>query len=597
MLLGLDVVSSGLRFAPTNLRLRQLQALALAGSGATAAAAQILCDLTVEEAGEEAMGILGRIYKDLWRSTGEDRYLALSSRTYIHAYEFAQHSQPIRLDGALYTGINAATTLFLLGDVEAARRIAKEVCTHCQAKLQATPDYWAEATLGEAGLLLGEFETAAGHYRCAAQAAKGNWRDLASMRRQAREILERTLGRSERTRLDDCFALGPVVVFSGHMIDTPQRLQTHPERFPARNVPAVATALREALFRIRPCGAYASGACGSDLIFWEVLQDLPDACSMCMVLPFCESEFVETSVAGGGQDWMARFRRTIDWVRNSGRIEQVAEHPLVGASASFDYANIILQGLATIQARSLDADVMGLAVWDGLAEDGPGGTGSAIARWLNAGLKVEVIHPGGSCLKEYSIPKVRKPAGESRIMALLFADVARYTSLTEQQIPKFRDHFLTTVADVLKKVDPPALKNTWGDAVYLVFEDVRNAAVFAVELQDAVAKKDWASVGLPADLSLRISLHAGPIYECINPITERKDYLGTHISRAARIEPKTMRGQIYCSQEFVALAHAMGVPDFTFEYVGRIELPKNFGIIPAYSVRRTVAALANRKEL
>jgi class 3 adenylate cyclase len=67
---------------------------------------------------------------------------------------------------------------------------------------------------------------------------------------------------------------------------------------------------------------------------------------------------------------------------------------------------------------------------------------------------------------------------------------------------------------------------------------------------------------MPADLNLRIALHAGPVYEFNDPVTGSRSYSGTHVSRAARIEPVTPPGQVYASKAFAALAAARGVTDF-----------------------------------
>lgn len=125
-----------------------------------------------------------------------------------------------------------------------------------------------------------------------------------------------------------------------------------------------------------------------------------------------------------------------------------------------------------------------------------------------------------------------------------------------------------------------------GDGLFFAFEDVRQAGLLALELQQEIAGKGWEEMGLPAGLNVRIGLHAGPALQCVNPVTDRRDFLGFHVSRGARIEPKTDTGQIYCSQEYAALVRAKGIDDFTFEYVGRIELPKQAGVIPLYNLRR-----------
>src|SRR5437016_14407389 len=65
-LLAYDVVSAGLGIWPKDVRLRQLQGLALSRSGATERANAILENLRREsQADEETRGMLGRTYKDL----------------------------------------------------------------------------------------------------------------------------------------------------------------------------------------------------------------------------------------------------------------------------------------------------------------------------------------------------------------------------------------------------------------------------------------------------------------------------------------------------------------------------------------------------
>jgi hypothetical protein len=58
---------------------------------------------------------------------------------------------------------------------------------------------------------------------------------------------------------------------------------------------------------------------------------------------------------------------------------------------------------------------------------------------------------------------------------------------------------------------------------------------------------------------LRIALHAGPVYSCIDPVTGNPNYIGSQVSHAARIEPVTPPGQVYASQAFAALAAAQRV--------------------------------------
>jgi class 3 adenylate cyclase len=63
-------------------------------------------------------------------------------------------------------------------------------------------------------------------------------------------------------------------------------------------------------------------------------------------------------------------------------------------------------------------------------------------------------------------------------------------------------------------------------------------------------------------------------------------YTGSHVSRAARIEPITPPGQVYCSQEFAAVSEAENMQEFRCVYVGQTPLAKGFGTFATFRVSR-----------
>ena len=75
-------------------------------------------------------------------------------------------------------------------------------------------------------------------------------------------------------------------------------------------------------------------------------------------------------------------------------------------------------------------------------------------------------------------------------------------------------------------------------------------------LCDLGAHTDWVKLGLPPHMNVRIGLHAGPAIRMIDPVTGQLNFMGSNVSRAARIEPVTPPGQVYCSEPFAALAEA-----------------------------------------
>ena len=129
---------------------------------------------------------------------------------------------------------------------------------------------------------------------------------------------------------------------------------------------------------------------------------------------------------------------------------------------------------------------------------------------------------------------------------------------------------------------------------------------FALSLQAAVKETAWADSGVHDGIDVRIGLHVGPVFEAADPMTNRINYYGSHVNRAARLEPVTIPGHIYATEPFVALLMAemsasrisarkrnelLDIP-FEWEYVGILALAKNFGEQAAYHIRRASGATA-----
>lgn len=174
------------------------------------------------------------------------------------------------------------------------------------------------------------------------------------------------------------------------------------------------------------------------------------------------------------------------------------------------------------------------------------------------------------------------------IKALLFSDVKGYSKMTERECLIFSKNFHSGVhKDVLKRYDSKiVLKNTWGDALHVVMDDIAAAGNLALDLRDWVANFDWIGQGLRSKLQIRIGLHAGVVTHVEDPIIRNFNYIGRNTSKAARIEPITFEGQVFVSQAYAALLAASKDPGLTCEYVGVRELPKNSGSVNVYLLNR-----------
>lgn len=174
------------------------------------------------------------------------------------------------------------------------------------------------------------------------------------------------------------------------------------------------------------------------------------------------------------------------------------------------------------------------------------------------------------------------------IKALLFSDMKDFSRMSERDCVVFCQHFHSGVQrNVLSKYkDSIILKNTWGDALHVVLDDVVVAGKIALDLRDWVAEYDWLGAGMKAAPKIRIGLHAGVVSKIDDPITGTFNFIGHNTSKAARIEPITFEGQVFVSQSYTALLALRIDHDMTCEYVGMKVLPKKFDTISVYLLNR-----------
>jgi class 3 adenylate cyclase len=183
---------------------------------------------------------------------------------------------------------------------------------------------------------------------------------------------------------------------------------------------------------------------------------------------------------------------------------------------------------------------------------------------------------------------------------MLFADIEKFTRLTEGELPG-----LMRALDCVRRHSEAEHRGlcqleTWGDAIYAVHRSAIGLLNYTFAVQHGLDTLDPAAYGLNHPIRLRMGLHAGPVYEDVQPLNGRPVVYGSQVSRAARIEPISVAGHIYASQQFVAMlmsednsarhaALSMGesyTRKFICEYMGTLALPKGYGRQAVYHVRR-----------
>jgi class 3 adenylate cyclase len=273
-----------------------------------------------------------------------------------------------------------------------------------------------------------------------------------------------------------------------------------------------------------------------------------------------------------------------------------------------EFAKQLLFGLARLQARTLATDVVPLVVSHGRRDRA---LAELMELWESQGVHVPTENLIDLAPMTAGRPQMRGSTGTEtarsaaptrvvfRVMAILFADVEDYSKIPEDRLPVFIEHFVGGVATQLR--DKPyraANIRRVGDGLLMIFASVRDAAACALDLVDWAADGSragadgathWSRVGLPREMRIRVALHAGPIFECEDPLTHTVAFEGAHVNYAARIEPVTPGNQVYASEAFAALAASWPeqCDEFVCEYVGRTPLAKNFGDYPLYHLRRS----------
>lgn len=160
-----------------------------------------------------------------------------------------------------------------------------------------------------------------------------------------------------------------VYLFSGHMIDAPER---YPPRFPPEKEGA---AKREIAAKLDELGAgredlaICGGACGGDILFAELALDR--GLKLQVYIPFPEEEFLEKSVDFAGDCWRGRY---FDMKKHPNTELHVMPEEI---GASFDnrnpYERNNLWQLSTALSYG-SQKVHIISLWDGRSGDGPGGT-------------------------------------------------------------------------------------------------------------------------------------------------------------------------------------------------------------------------------
>lgn len=160
-----------------------------------------------------------------------------------------------------------------------------------------------------------------------------------------------------------------VFLFSGHMIDAPGRT---PPRFPPDKEATAAQKIAETLDELGAAPqdlGLTQGACGGDILFAEACQQR--GVQLQLLQPFKEPQFIENSVATGGESWLDRYHAVKQKLETPPLAAPLELGQLTEQMNAYERCNLWL--LASALAYGAEKALL-ICLWDGSGGDGPGGT-------------------------------------------------------------------------------------------------------------------------------------------------------------------------------------------------------------------------------
>lgn len=421
---ALEQFELALEFAPDHYEAARQRGICLQRSGRTdeaRASYRKLLELDHDDVG--AWELLARLDKEEWvsawrrpdhdpaRMRDDAAYEEALLREAIKSYSTAFRIAPAHY----YAGLNAVMLMHLYQDLTSDRRYVAElavmtggVAWAASCERDESRRYWALANLGGLALLDGDPAAVGSAYREAIAHADNDWlalqatRDHLSLladlafRPENVDMALATLDRAMQRMKPPANQWRPdkVFLFSGHMIDSPDRAQP---RFPADKETIAAARIGETLDALGAGPddlAIAQGAAGGDILFAEACR--ARGVRFQMLLPLPEPEFIEASIlpCADGETWRQRYLELREQLALPPRIMPAELGPLprdrYGRSTNpFERCNLWL--LYSALAQGLER-VRFICLWNGGGSDGPGGTAHMVrevkrrtgqVRWLD----------------------------------------------------------------------------------------------------------------------------------------------------------------------------------------------------------------------
>lgn len=152
----------------------------------------------------------------------------------------------------------------------------------------------------------------------------------------------------------------------------------------------------------------------------------------------------------------------------------------------------------------------------------------------------------------------RKQGAE--MAGIVMLDMKGYSSLPRDGARAVFENILPAIDGCLSDLDPPLDINTWGDGVIAIFQNITDAARFAINVRTIFEREEFAPH--LQILQVRIVIHQGDLHRGRDPLRARSNgaagthhYYGREIVIPARLEPKTPPNNIVVTEAAYQAIH------------------------------------------
>lgn len=521
-------------------RYKQLHALSISKLGTPEAALEIMEPVYKQFPDDpESAGILGSIYKELFKKNQSTAFAIKSRDTYFQNFSVTKN---------YYTGINAASMSAMAGQASRGREIATEVIAMLENN--STDDFWKLATLGEACMLIKNRSRAVEYFVQARKHVGNDWGKITSVHNQLWLLNHFIPVSNEILKI---FSPPAVVAFIGHMIDHPNRATP---RFPISIEQQVKESITNSIRTLNARIGYSSLACGGDILFAEAMA--AEGGEVNIFLPFAESDFIDQSIRFAGDDWVKRYYNLVEKFP----VTYITKESYAGFDDLFAYQNRIISGLAALRSASHHSEPTLLTVLSEVDfKRKKGGTRDTIHLWpfpqrhVNINPDIFVKDQPPAPLQVHAQLKSEKAEQIDRPV-LYIANVS-IESLPALEREKLLKETASKIVDEVIVVKSYVVEEDFILAGFDTESEVMEFVRFIEDLLRSVKRNS----------SARISLHAGPVYINTESVSLDKKLSGENAELVKEMNTLTTSGSIFVSDHFAALL-ALELKKYTLEYAG-----------------------------